>query len=241
MGQAERDRRVELADGGDRVALQVQRAELCGHLGARAGAADRQDAHVRDPAQQRQLRLEDRASDPAEHDGVGAQGRGDRVEDGQRGVAPEEAHRPAPAGEHDRDHERTDVVPLVARAADDGDPAPHRGQVDGHRPHMPADGVAGEVLVRDRDRAVGPLLAQQVQVGQQHRADGALDAELDGRPAHRCRGADLVEGADGLVEVVDQRLRLAGAALLAGAVSLVRAGSRTGAQLLDRGANRRAP
>jgi hypothetical protein len=69
-----------------------------------------------------------------------------------------------------------------------------------------AQDVAGEVLLPDRDLAALPALAELVQVGQHHPADDGLD---------RQRREHAVEGGvrPGLVERVERRAQLAGAAL----------------------------
>jgi hypothetical protein len=69
----------------------------------------------------------------------------------------------------------------------------------GHEP--PANDVAGEVLLRDRDLAALPALAELVKVRDDHFTQGGVDAEASEEPVEHCLSARLVEDRERRAEL----------------------------------------
>ena len=95
---------------------------------------------------------------------------------------------------------------LTRRARQQGAPAVPVAPSAGERAQPAADHVAGEVLLRDASLGRGPALAEVVQEGQDHPAEGGVEVQRSEGAVESGLRRGLVEGREGAVEIVEEHL-----------------------------------
>ena len=181
----------EVRRGFDRPAGKVLDCQLASQRGTRTTAGDQ---HARAARQVTHVtRLELRCFEHGENDHLGCDA-ASRVRDRlDRGIGAEKRDAPAAISQDQSEDDEPEIVLLAGRSSEQRVMSRPATPATAERHEPAADEVAREVLLRDRDLAALPSLADVLQQRQDHFAQERLEAQRRDQPIDRRMPRDVVE------------------------------------------------